>query len=476
MKTIIKSICFAALMMSCGDFGSINISPNASTTPLTSALLTNVLTQIGSTTSFIGPSLYTQYVSETLYTDASRYAIADVDWGSASGYMAGPLSDLQNIILINSDPASKATAALQGSNNNQIAIARILKAYYFSILTDRYGDMPYSEALNQKIPNPKYDSQQSIYNDLFKELKEAVAQFDNGAPVVGDILFSGNNQKWKNFANSWRLILALRVSRADANLGKTNFTDALASGVISSTSDNVDITYPGNSVAFSNPWFGISGDYNVSTTISNLVNATADPRRLAFGNAVNGVLTGVPPGLQRQDAIAYTSNPANANHSLVLNNTFRQATSTLSLLSYSDVLLARAEAAELAWTGENATQLYADGIKESMNRWGVYSDAAYNTYMANNSISLAAGNRMQKINLQRWIGFYPNGSQGWSEWRRTNVPALTPSPSPVNTSGQIPVRYIYPTIEYGINNTNVTAAVANLEKGDTQDSRVWWDK
>jgi hypothetical protein len=140
------------------------------------------------------------------------------------------------------------------------------------------------------------------------------------------------------------------------------------------------------------------------------------------------------------------------------------------------VLLARAEAAELTWTSENATQLYADGIKESMNKWGVYSDAAYNTYIANSSISLASGNRMQKINLQRWLGFYPNGPQGWSEWRRTNIPALSPSPSPVNTSGQIPVRFIYPTIEYGINNTNVLAAVANLEKGDTQDSRVWWDK
>jgi hypothetical protein len=473
MKRITTSILIAALVMGCGNFGDLNTSPNASTTPLTSALLTNVLTQIGSTTSFITPGLYAQYASETLYTDASRYSQQDVDW---SGLMAGPMYDLQNIIIINSDPATKTVAGLQGSNNNQIAVARILKAYYFSILTDRHGDMPYSQALDQKIPNPKYDTQQSIYQDIFKELKEAIAQFDNGASPTGDILFNGSIARWKTFANSWRLILALRVSKADATLGKTQFTDALTAGVISSTNDNVNITYPGNSVAFSNPWFGISGDYNVSTTIANLVNSTADPRRTAFGNAVGGVLTGVPPGLQRQDAIAYTSNPVNANHSLVLNNTFRQATSTLSLITYSDVLLARAEAAELTWTSENATQLYADGIKESMNKWGVYSDAAYNTYIANSSISLASGNRMQKINLQRWLGFYPNGPQGWSEWRRTNIPALSPSPSPVNTSGQIPVRFIYPTIEYGINNTNVLAAVANLEKGDTQDSRVWWDK
>jgi Starch-binding associating with outer membrane len=277
---------------------------------------------------------------------------------------------LQNIIDLNTNDATKATAALQGSNNNQIAVARILKAYWFSVLTDRYGDMPYSEALKQSIPNPKYDTQQSIYTDLFKELKEAVAQFDNGASPKGDILFSGNIARWKSFANSWRLILALRVSKADAALGKAEFNNALASsgGVLSATADNVDIAYPASSVAFSNPWFGISGDSNVSKTITDFVNNTADPRRLAFGNAVGGVLTGVPSGLQRQDAITYTSN--NPNHSLVLNDAFRQANSTLSVITYADVLLARAEASELTWTAENADHVnrFIQSVKDSLRQ------------------------------------------------------------------------------------------------------------
>jgi hypothetical protein len=397
--------------------------------------------------------------------------VQDVNWTELNG----SIYDLQNIININSDPATAAYAALNGSNANQIAVARILKAYRFSQLTDRYGDMPYSEALKGN-PQPKYDTQESIYHDLFKELKEAVAQFDNGPTIKGDILFSGDVAKWKKFANSWRLILAMRVSNADATLGKAQFNDALSSdgGVLASVSDDVNFTYPGNSVAFSNPWFGISGDYSVATTVTDFVNSHGDLRKNVFGKPVSGNLVGVPPGLQRQDAIAYT-----ANHSgitLILADAYRDKTSTLSLLTYADVLLVKAEAAERGWITGVAKDLYEAGIKASWQHWNVFTQTAYDSYIANSDVAFGTTNHFKKIATQRWLSFYPNAIQGWSEWRRTGFPDLTPAPQPVNTSGQIPVRYIYPTVEYGLNNANVTDAVSRLDKGDTQDSHVWWDK
>jgi hypothetical protein len=112
--------------------------------------------------------------------------------------------------------------ALNGSNNNQIALARIVKAYRFLMLTDQWGDMPYSEALQLKT-QPKYDTQQEIYNGLFKELKKAVAQFDGGAVPAGDIVHNGNLTRWKKFANSLRLIMAVRLSKVDPTTGKANF-------------------------------------------------------------------------------------------------------------------------------------------------------------------------------------------------------------------------------------------------------------
>jgi Starch-binding associating with outer membrane len=489
MKKISLYFCatLVAFAMGCNDFGDTNVSPNASLTPLTSALLTNVLTAIGGTTSNTLPGLYTQYFSETLYTDASRYSVQDLDWsidlvGTGQLGLAGSIGDAQNIIDINSDPKTVEYAALNGSNKNQIAIARIIKAYWFSVLTDRYGDMPYFEALKQNT-QPKFDLQKDIYTDIFKELDEAVKQFDSGPTVIGDILFNGDNAKWKRFANSWRLILALRVSKVDATLGATQANAALAAdgGVLGSNADNIGIAYPGNSVAYNNPWYGIGGDYNVCTTIASYLNAPYnDDRRNTYGKAAGGVLTGVPPGLQRQAAIDYTSALANANHSLILADNYRNQVGTVYILTYADVALARAEAAELGWIPGGALEAaaqYAAGIKASWQRWGQNSTANLNAYKALPSIDLAQpGSRMNKINLQRWLSFYPNGLQGWSEWRRTGIPSLTPAPVPVNTSGQIPVRYIYPTVEYGLNLANVTDAVSRLEAGDTQESHVWWDK
>ena len=467
-----------AFLIGCSDFGNVDKSPNGSVTPLTSALLTNALTQLGGSTAGGLSPLYCQYTAETQYTDASRYSLQDVNWTELSG----TIYDIQNIIKINSDPATTVYAALNGSNNNQLAIARILKAYRYSIVTDRYGDMPYSEALTGNAA-PKFDTQQSIYTDLFKELSEAVDQFDNGAPFKGDILFGGDKVKWQKFANSFRLILALRVSKVDATLGKAQFIAALAAtgGVLSSVADDVNITYPGVATGFPNPWYNIGADDNISTTMVAILNTSGDARKSAFGIPVNGLLVGMDYGLPRQDAITYTG--LNPTHSLILNTPWRLSNSTLTILTYGDVLLARAEAAELTWTAENANQLYADGIKASWEHWGVFSQGVYDGYMTTAFVDLANlsiyKSRLEHIGVQRWLSFYPNGPQGWSEWRRTGFPVLAPAPSPnLNPTGsqKIPVRYIYPTGEYNLNGANVAAAVALLEAGDTYDSHVWWDK
>ena len=138
----------------------------------------------------------------------------------------------------------KSAAAANGSNANQIAIARILKAYFFQFITDRWGDVPYSQALKgSENFSPAFDKQQDIYKDLFKEWKEAAAQFDGGNTVVGDILLNGNAARWKKFANSLRLIAALRISKADPVKGKAEFNAAMTDGVLTSNADNVQYKF-----------------------------------------------------------------------------------------------------------------------------------------------------------------------------------------------------------------------------------------
>jgi hypothetical protein len=512
------SLTTALFVTSCGDFGDINVSPNASTTPLTSALLTNSLTQIGTSVTG-GASLisgfYGQYFTQTQYTESSLYTEQDINW---SGDIAGPINDLKKIIDINSDPATAALAATKGSNNNQIAIARILKAYRFSILTDRYGDMPYSQALDETNLTPVFDAQEDIYEDIFKELDEASLQFDDGLAVQGDILFGGDNKKWIKFANSLRLILALRVSEANEALGRLQFLDALQNkgsiteSTISSNEDNVELVYVGGPNAFKNPFFAIAADQGIANTMVDFI--SNDRRKFAFGKPnASGVLTGFEYGLVREKALQYAA--ANPGWSLILNDGFRGETSKLFVLTYADVLMARAEAAERGWStgvdnGQGVTnsesavadKLFRGAVEASWKQWGVYIMASDNedadkdgeldrsaaqldsaaqvrltAYIDNETGFVSgAGDAMEIIGTQRWITFYPNGPQGWSEWRRTGYPELTPTPAAVNVSKQIPTRFKYPSVEYGYNPVNIAQAAGRFDAGDNDNSHVWWDQ
>lgn len=484
MNKIAKYILSPLLVLGvgCSDFGDTDVNPNASETPLTSALLTNGLSALGGSAAGGGSfssGLYAQYFSETQYTDNSIYAQQDLNWG---GELSGSMMDFQNIININSDPATAANAAIVGSNAHQIAIARIMKAYRFSVLTDRYGDMPYFEALKGKT-DPAFDAQEDIYEDIFKELDEAVDQFDSGTPVKGDILYGGDPVKWQKFANSFRLILALRVSDVNPTLGAAQFNDALNSpgGIFTSNADNAVINYPSNALA--NPWYAIGADQGISAVIAGHMNSNADARRAVFGKPqANGNLLGVPYGLTREEAIAWTA--ANSGWSLILNDPYRAQVSSQFILTYADVLLARAEGALRSWSGtpDDVDTHYNAAITASWAQWNVGTPAALSSYLADPDIQITDAtpnfntldSKEAKVATQRWLTFYPNGAQGWSEWRRTGFPVLTPTPNAVNTSKKIPVRFPYPSVEYTYNPLGIDAAVARMGS-DNDQTKVWWD-
>ncbi|MFN7116911.1 MAG: SusD/RagB family nutrient-binding outer membrane lipoprotein [Saprospiraceae bacterium] len=467
------TLVFAVSSCDPGDFGDLNDNPNATTVPVTSALLTNAISGIGAPAANTTTGSYAQYFSETQYPGVSLYTANVVAW---DGVYAGVLYDLQNIIDNNTNPETAPLVAINGSNNNQLAVARILKAFRYMYLTDQYGDIPYSAALKGDA-QPIYDTQEAIYTDLFKELKEAVAQFDSGLPAKGDILFNGNITQWKKFANSLRLILALRVSDAKPDIGKAEFTSALAAngGVIESNADNAQLNFPGG--AFKNPWFALydgRSDWAISDVVVGVLKDLGDSRLQAFGqpNSSNDVVP-VPYGVPREDVIAYTN--AHPDYGLVLNAVHRTITAPQFLLTAAHVFLARAEAAQRGWTSENVNAMYEAGIKASFEQWGVFNGGAYEAYITNPKVSLASGDALAKIGVQRWLAFYPDGTQGWSEWRRTGFPNLKPTPFALNTSKQIPRRYVYPATEPNLNGVNFQAAVTRLG-GDSADTKVWWDK
>ena len=465
------------------DFGSTNQNPGATTSPVTSALLTNVLSTLAGYTWDAGgittvSGLYCQYFSETQYTDISIYNKEKPDWNyyfAASGNTfttSGALYNLKTIIDYNTNAATAVVAAANGSNKDQIAIARILKAYVFSTLTDIYGDIPYSKALQGDNGIVPYDKQQAIYTDLFKELTEAVAQFDGGLAVSGDILFGGDESKWKKFANSLHLLLALRQSKVDAATGKTEFNKALSAGVIGA-GETIQLVFPGGN--FLSPIYNYYDvtkrfDYAVSKTMTDWLSSTGDPRIKAYGTSA----VGFPYGLSRDNAVGFAN--SNTNYAQLLKGQGASGTDPFNIITSGEIFLARAEAAQLGWTGESAATMYSTGITESWKLWGVYDAPTFATYMSNASIDLTQGSPLQKICTQEWVTHYPAGARGWDDWRRTGFPVLTPAPAGVFPA--IPRRMSYGPNEYHYNPANVAAAAAqyvlNADK-DSQYGRIWWD-
>ena len=120
------------LVTACSDFGTQNVSPNAATTPVTSALLTEAIVGVPPTTSTgallegvagrltvlaFEPRLFIQYWSQTQYPENSLYSTTYASWDR---YYGVTLQDLQTIINYNTDPATKLYVSQFGSNANQI--------------------------------------------------------------------------------------------------------------------------------------------------------------------------------------------------------------------------------------------------------------------------------------------------------------------------------------------------------------------
>lgn len=443
------------------DFGDANVNPGVTSTPVMAALLTNVEANLSGYGAATRGGLYSQYFSETQYTDVSLYSLPQINFENE---YSGILNDLQNIINTN-------------ASNNMTQVARILKSYFFSTITDRWGDVPYSQALSGN-KTPVFDKQADIYPALIKELAEAVAAFNSSSVISGDVVYGGNAAKWKKFANSLRMRLALQLTKkfpAAGAYAAVQFNAALndAGGYITDNADNMKVVHPGG--GFKSPWYNLYDgrkDFGESDVMVGLMSSLGDGRQSAFGTST----TGVPYGRTRAFVDPWTS--ANPNWARILRDDLRYETGTVVILTAAETFLARAEAADRGWTSENMNTVYQAGINASFAQWGIAAPAG--SYFTQSGVALAnpAGTAANTKNLaiQQYIAAYPDGLRGWNIWRRTGFPVLTPAVDATNSSKQIPRRYTYGQTSYGTNTAAVTAAAAALPGGDTQDSKIWWDQ
>jgi hypothetical protein len=149
--------------------------------------------------------------SNNSFTEVQRFKILPGNSNPVWNGMYNRLRDLDDIIRM-----ADATPTFV----NYKAIALITKAYLYQLLTDVYGDIPFTQAgkaLSEDIVAPVYDTQAEVYKGLISLLQEAndLINLQAGLPLGGDRLYNGNLLGWKKFANSLHLRILMRSSNTN---------------------------------------------------------------------------------------------------------------------------------------------------------------------------------------------------------------------------------------------------------------------
>lgn len=471
LKNILYTTLFVVLLTSCSDtLDEINKNPNATETPLAPYLLTGTLKQgadlyWGSTNNFDSSLLFVQHWAKIQYTEPDRYDVSNTSFTTLwnTGY-ATLITDLNTILNF---PEAQA-------NSNYKGIALTLRSWTFLLLTDAYGSIPYKEA-GQKV-TPAYNTQKEVYTGLLEDLKQAQSLLNtaNGT-VTGDLVYKGDILKWKKLVNSLRLRIALRISDREPALAKQAAIEATndAAGVLSSNNDTFKFTY--TSSPQQNPasaWFETRDDYRISKTMVDQLYALSDPRLPVYAqlpsDASVGKYVGGANGLSNSDAnsqgFAKTSKPGTY---------FLTSSSPAVIASYAETLFNLSEAVARGYISGDAEQLYKNAITASFNQFGITNTEAIANYLNQAAVQYDATNYARSIGTQKWIAFYGQGLDAFTEWRRLDYPVLTAGPATV-LDGKLPSRFFYPGTEQSLNGNSYQAAIA-VQGKDLLTTKLWFD-
>lgn len=492
------------------DFLGDNVSPNSPLTVTPAVLLSNIEVHTAFTFSNeIGrvTDLLTQHYAGIANQPATYdiYALLgnfDNEW--QFDLYAGTLEDAQTLITLT-----------QTDNPAYAGIAKLIKAYNFALVTDLWGDVPYSQALQgRELLQPRFDKQEDIYKgneqlqiqSLFALVREGLADLDKPnllLPGADDLIYGGGQagvNKWKRFGNTLLLKLANTISKREPALATQVIREVITgNNFIASNTDDFELRF-GTTVGNTNPFYAYNvtnrpNDQMASRRFLDSLALRKDPRlpryftttptntaSITVGAPYVVPGTPLPPqpaglgiytGYQNGDIVAA---PAAANRSRY--NTYIVGTSgeaPVRMVTNFQRLFILAESALILKTAGDPQTLFQQAIRASMTKAGV-ADADITGYFADPANArwvTLRGNDEQKRNqiiTQKWIALLGNGYEAYNDYRRTGYPQLALSLNPSTQSpNAIPIRFPYPTSETVANANNIPTPLPALN------AHVWWD-
>lgn len=393
------------------------------------------------------------------------------------------------------------------ARSNLYNMARIWTAYSFMLLTDTYGDIPYTQAGKnylEGIATPIYDTQESVYSAILSELDAASAALDaSKAKVTSDVLYDGDIPKWKRLGYSLLLRAAMRLSKVNPTKAAEYVGKAVAGGLMQSNADNAIIRH---NASFTNPvgsqlnggqsaFFYLAEDFvdflsknndpRLASIAVRYVGATSGAQQVeSRANRTAAVQIGAPLGYDNTTISAAVTAKKLASlwdYSQLDRTRMANLTAPSFLVTYAQTQLLLAEAVFRKWATGDAATLYSNGIKAHMQQLASYgtstaiADASITTYLQANPLTV--GKELEQINTQYWVASFLVGPETWANFRRSGYPVLTPNPFPGSDLKTEPFirRLTYTDAELNVNKVNVQQAISR-QGPNLLDTRIWWDK
>ncbi|WP_432709317.1 SusD/RagB family nutrient-binding outer membrane lipoprotein [Pedobacter sp.] len=460
----------------------INENPNNPDSASPSLLLPTVQAAVGQ---LVGNSfqvygnLWGQYWTQS--PNSSQYRAID-QYNITNSSFDRPWLTLYRSALINAELIINTQGA--GLEHTK-GMAYLLKAYSFQLATDAFGDIPLTEALKgSEFGQPKYDAQALVYDSLFSYIDKGTALLNtsiSSSPGEQDMIFSGDVNRWKAFANTLKLRAYLRIAQVDPSKAKAGIVALYATNPTFITSDAA-IKYSttgGNQNPLYNEMVALSSTQNLvaSSTAVSAFNRNNDKRVSKFYDLVEGqtVLNSIGQGTYGQSGVEkIVSIPS----SLVGGNASvgASATAPVKLISVAESFFLQAEAVARGWAAGDVNTLVQQGITASFVATGLTAADASAYYAAAPDakealdLALTAEAKIKVIITQKYYamcGF--QGFEAWTEYRRTGYPDfLVTSAASVIGAGRLPERMVYPNSE-ATSNLSFPGNVAVY-------TPMWWAK
>ncbi len=500
---IFLGITLCLFTTSCDEgFDELNTNPTAVTTVNPAFLLNNAIIS----SSFPSPTLWydMSIVQQTVTPNSGVLAGANFNQDNRDYTRQIWLRYFPSVIRYTKTAIDIASG--QPARSNLVQMARIWQAHGFMVLTDTYGDIPYSDAgvgfIDQKTL-PKYDAQEAIYKDIIKELKEATAALDaSKAKEAADILYTGDVAKWKKLGYSLLLRAGMRLAAVNPTLAQQTVKDAVAGGVMDSNADNAVIRHnanyqnnlgstlngtEGNNIYLAAPFVNYlksSNDPRLKSIAVRYVGAKSGPAQVpSIASTDPSIQIGMPFGFDNSGIVGQATKDGLASfyaYSQIDRTRLAKQQSPMFLVTHAMNQLHLAEAAHRGWISGSAADYYQKGVRAHMEQMALYDEGAaiskaqIDAWIAANPLNTA--NALEQINSQYWVASFMNGPESFANWRRSDFPKLTPNPFPGKAiKGNFIYRLTYPDAELSVNRENVQAAISRMGADDL-DTKVWWDK